>query len=200
MQKNILWDGIEYHSLENCIVTITDTGAEINSSIVGGYANKLYRVEYRITTNHLWETTSFEIRSQLSDTVGMIQLRKEGKDTWYVNGRPDEQFTGCIDIDISLTPFTNSLPINRLKLSEKESKEIKVLYVDVLDRKLKPVQQNYTRLSQTGYKYENIPNDFEAVITVDDLGLVVEYPGLFKRTDMIESTYPSRAGGSAAEK
>jgi uncharacterized protein len=57
-----------------------------------------------------------------------------------------------------------------------------------------PVQQKYTRLSPTNYKYENVPNDFESVIAVDDLGLVVEYPGLFKRAHITESNYqlPSR--------
>lgn len=189
MQKNILWTGIEYNSLENCILTISDNGSAINSSIIGVYASELYRIEYRIRTNQYWETTFFEIKSQLHNTVEIIDFRKEGKESWYVNGEPDEKFNGCIDIDISLTPFTNTLPINRLKLSEKESAQIKVLYVDVLGRKLMPVQQKYTKVSQTEYTYENVPNDFEAIISVDDLGLVVEYPGLFKRTYITESNY-----------
>ena len=189
MQKNILWTGIEYHSLENCILTITDIGSEISSSIIGTYANQLFKIEYQIRTNQYWETTFFEIKSQLNNTIEIIRFRKEGKERWYVNGQLDGKFNGCIDIDISLTPFTNTLPINRLKLSEKEGEQIEVLYVDVLGRKMMPVQQKYIKLSQTDYKYENVPNDFESVIVVDDLGLVVEYPGLFKRTYITESNY-----------
>jgi uncharacterized protein len=190
MQKNILWTGIEYHSLENCVLTITDKGTEINSSIIGEYSNELYRIEYRIRTNPYWETTSFEIKSQAHNTVEIIDFRKEGKESWYVNGQPTGKFNGCIDVDISLTPFTNALPINRLGLSEKEGEHIKVLYVDILGRKIMPVEQHYTKLSHTTYKYENVPNDFESILTVDDLGLVVEYPGLFKRTYITESNYP----------
>lgn len=189
MQKNILWAGIEYHSLENCILTITDKGSAISSSIIGIYANELYKIEYQVRTNQYWETTFFEIKSQLYNTIEMISFRREGKENWYVNGQPGEKFNGCIDIDISLTPLTNTLPINRLKLSENEGEQIKVLYVDVLERKMMPVQQKYSRLSQTDYKYENVPNDFESVISVDDLGLVVNYPGLFKRTYITESHY-----------
>lgn len=189
MQKNILWTGIEYHSLENCILTITDKGSAINSSIIGTYANALYKIEYRIRANQHWETTFFEIRSQMYDKLEIIDFRKEGKESWHVNGQPDEKFDGCIDIDISLTPFTNTLPINRLKLSEKEDEQIKVLYVGVLGRKMTPVLQKYTKLSPTDYKFENVPNDFESVISVDDLGLVVRYPGLFKRTYITESDY-----------
>ena len=180
MQKNILWTGIEYHSMENCLLTVTDQGSEIISSIIGAYANKLYKVAYRITTNRYWETTFFEITAQLDDMV------------WSVNGRPGEKFNGCIDIDISLTPFTNTLPINRLNLSEKEEKQIDVLYVDVLAREIKPVQQKYRKLSKTDYQYENVPNDFEALLSVDDLGLVVKYPGLFDRTYITESNYRER--------
>lgn len=192
MQKNILWTGIEYHSLENCILTITDKGSETNSTIIGVYGNELYRIEYRIRTNQYWETIFFEIKSQFDNTVEIFDCRKEGKESWNVNGKPDGEFKGCVDIDISLTPFTNTLPINRLHLSEKEGKQIKVLYVDVLGRKMMPVQQKYTKLSATDYKYENVPNDFESVIAVDDLGLVVKYQGLFKRTYIAESNYPAK--------
>jgi hypothetical protein len=189
MQKNILWTGIEYYSLENCVLTITDSGSEVNSSIIGTYANELYKIEYRVRTNRHWETISLEIRSQLYNAIETIDLRKEGKESWSINGRPDQKFNGCIDIDISLTPFTNTLPINRLNLSAKEEEQIKVLYVDVLGRKMRPVRQKYTRLSRTDYKFENVPNDFESAISVDELGLVVNYPRLFKRTYITESNY-----------
>jgi uncharacterized protein len=81
MQKNILWTGIEYHSLENCILTITDEGSEINSSIIGAYTNELYRIEYRIRTNQYWETVFFEIKSQLYNRVERIDFRKEGQES-----------------------------------------------------------------------------------------------------------------------
>jgi hypothetical protein len=72
---------------------------------------------------------------------------------------------------------------------ENEKRLVNVLYVDVFKQEIKPVQQHYTRLSKDEYKYENVPNDFEAVITVDHSGLVVSYPGLFVRTAMNESQY-----------
>jgi uncharacterized protein len=190
MQRNILWTGIEYHSMENNIITISDKGAEINSSIVGAYQNKIYKVEYRIETNRYWETTFFEIKYQFHDTVKSISFHSDGKGNWFEKGQPVEKFHGCIDIDIPLTPFTNTLPVNRLKLSEKEDKQIRVLYLDILEQQTKPLYQKYTRLSHNEYKYENVPNDFEATISVDELGLVVKYPELFERSFILESNYP----------
>jgi len=63
MQTNILWTGREYYSLENCLVNTTHSGSEIDSTIIGKYDGKLYRVEYKIKTNQNWETILFEIRS-----------------------------------------------------------------------------------------------------------------------------------------
>ena len=60
------------------------------------------------------------------------------------------------------------------------SEVIKVIYIDVFEG-IRTVQQKYTRLSASTYKYENVPNDFEAVITMDDAGFILEYPGLFRR-------------------
>lgn len=190
MQINLLWTGQVYHSLENCLLSISDIGTEVSSVIIGTFDSKIYKIEYLIKTNENWETVLFEIKSQFADKIHCLNFQSDGKGSWTTNGRPAEEFNGCIDIDISLTPFTNTLPINRLKLSESEQHLINVLYIDVLEQQTKSVKQNYTRLSETEYKYENSPNDFEAVITVDKLGLVIDYPKLFIRTAMRESNHP----------
>ena len=183
-QKNILWTGVFYHSMENCVVLTTRTGAEIRSCIIGTLGETIYKVDYLITVNQNWETTYVEMKSQLTGTVQSVILQQAIAGIWTVDGHPSDKFHECIDIDISLTPFTNSLPINRLKMNVQEEREINVLYIDVLGREVKQVQQKYTRLSELEYKFENIPNDFEAIIQVDRSGLVVSYPGLFERTAM----------------
>lgn len=189
MQTNILWTGREYYSLENCVISKTETGSEINSAIVGRYEQKIYRIEYLIKANDKWETTSFQLKTQVSNKREVLNYYSDGKGNWTKNGKPVNEFNDCIDIDIPLTPFTNTLPINRLKLSIHESRQIKVLYLDLLNDEIKPVRQTYTRLSQNQYKYENVPNDFEAIITVDESGFVVDYPDLFVRTERLESNY-----------
>jgi hypothetical protein len=189
MQTNILWKGREYYSLENCLMTTTEKGSEINSVIIGSYQEKIFRVEYLIKTNLYWETLFFEIKSQHSDNTNYLRFESDGKGNWIADGKPVEQFNGCIDIDIPLTPFTNTLPINRLKMAKKEESQIQVLYLDLLEQETKPVRQKYTRLSKTKYHYENVPNDFEAVIKVDELGLVVDYPTLFVRKARLKSNY-----------
>jgi uncharacterized protein len=189
MQTNLLWAGREYCSLENCLVGTTPTGSDITSTIVGCYQGKVYKVEYRIITNQQWETVGFEINSRHSDRTESIKFEGDGQGNWKSNGRRLEQFKGCLDLDIPLTPFTNTLPIRRLRLSPRESKEIDVIYCDLLENQIRAVRQRYTCLSEREYHYENVPNDFEAVIQVDESGFVIDYPALFVRKASIVTHY-----------
>jgi uncharacterized protein len=187
MQKNILWKSAEYNSLENCIITSTNKGFKISSTIIGIYKQEIYKVKYRITLNNKWETLFFKIKTQLNNNIKTISYKGDGKGNWLKKGKAAKKFQGCIDIDISLTAFTNTLAINRIMLSEKKEQKIKVLYVDVLGQKVKPAKQKYTRFSKNKYTYENVSNDFEAVLIIDEFGLIIEYPGLFKRIKVVEN-------------
>lgn len=189
MQINLLWTGREYYSLENCLVKITETGAEIISTIIGWYDEKIYRVEYRIRTNPQWESVFVDINCRHSNLTQSIRLEGDGKGNWLQNGRTADEFAGCIDVDIPLTPFTNTLPIRRLQLNQKQTREIRVIYCDLLKLQIKPVRQQYTCLSTTEYYYENVPNNFEATILVDESGLVVDYPLLFVRTAALQTDF-----------
>jgi|SRR5688500_15405299 len=182
MQTNLLWTGREYHSIENCLVTSTTYGTEITSVIVGCYEEIIYKVDYLIKTNQNWETILLEINCRCNNQTQLIRFEGDGKGHWMSNGIKANQFDGCIDVDIPLTPFTNTLPIKRLHLNQNQSQEIKVIYCDLLDGHVKVVRQKYTCLSITKYHYENVPKDFESTIQVDEFGFVVDYPTLFVRT------------------
>lgn len=189
MQTNLLWTGREYYSLENCLVKSDKAGISVDSMIVGFYEDALYRVGYKIKMTPKWETLSFELITQVYDEQKVQRFESNGAGKWTSEGKPYPNFDGCIDIDIPITPFTNSLPIRRLELSIGETKEIQVAYLDILGKKFSPVRQKYHRLFGRQYKYENVPNDFEAVITVDQDCFVVDYPGLFMRTTRKESKF-----------
>ncbi|HYG14457.1 MAG TPA: putative glycolipid-binding domain-containing protein [Bacteroidia bacterium] len=188
MPTNILFTGRAYYSLENCLVNDTGNGMEITSVIIGLYEERIYRVDYHILTNPHWETGRVEITCRHGNTTDTLRLESEGKGNWLLNGLAAPQFDGCMDIDVPLTPFTNTLPIRKLNLHDGQSQEIQVIYCDLLNRTTGCVRQQYTRLSATRYHYQNVPNDFEATITVDEQGLVVDYPGLFVRTAVLRGS------------
>jgi len=161
MNRTIMWKGIYYQSLEYCEIITNDNEVQVTSVILGIHENKEYRVDYSIKTNANWELIACHITSRVSGVIDIRAFQSE--------------------IDISVSPFTNSLPINRLKLQIDQTREIKVVYIDVLNQAVKNVMQRYTRISDFQYHFENVPNDFEATITVDPQGIIRDYPGLFVR-------------------
>src|SRR5687768_14317861 len=108
MQTNILWTGREYYSLENCLVNTSGTGSTITSTIIGWYEGAIYKVDYQIKTNAQWETVFLEINSRLNNHLQTFRFEGDGKGNWTNNGQQEERFNGCIDVDIAVTPFTNT--------------------------------------------------------------------------------------------
>src|ERR1044071_6122353 len=141
MNKNILWTGIEYYSLENCLASTGTDGNEINSTIIGHYNGTIYHVSYHIITDGLWRTRFFKINYRHKEQLYVIAMEGDGEGNWSEQGEANERYKGCIDIDIPLTPLTNSLPVNRLKLHANEETAVSVIYVDLLANEIKPVQQ-----------------------------------------------------------
>jgi len=180
METTLAWYGLEYNSREECTVKETRSRISINSEI---YAKSslldFFTIEYKLILNSKWESISVESSAVLITDTHHVRLQKQENGHWLVNGEINHELDGCIDTDIPNTPLTNTLPIKRLNLNIGESQIIDVVYLDILFNLVRPVKQRYTRLGQNEYKYENVPNDFEAVIKVDDQGFVINYPGLF---------------------
>jgi hypothetical protein len=179
MQATIIWKGLYYHSMENCVVASSDFGNEISSTILGYHERQAFQVDYHIRTNKNWEIKFASVRTRLNDVADTTVLEVKNGEC-FLNGEKNAAFAGFVFIDISLTPFTNTLPINCLQLKRKERQVIQVIYFDILGKETKPAKQVYTRLSANRYLYENFDGSFSAAITTNERGLVTRYPQLFK--------------------
>ncbi|MDF2457481.1 MAG: putative glycolipid-binding protein, partial [Cytophagaceae bacterium] len=147
MLTNILWSGIEYYSLENCTIDAQPKSIMIHSTILGFYRDKIYRVDYDLQLDALWNTYSCRVHSQFGNKDQTIDLiKKENK--WFLNGNYYPEFDACLDVDLPLTPLTNSLPINRLLLDQHKEQEIDVIYINLMEDKITSLKQKYTRLSK----------------------------------------------------
>jgi len=112
-----------------------------------------------------------------------LVLKADGQGHWWHgDGRTVAELDGCIDIDIWPTPFTNSFPIRRQPLAVGERREFRMAWVFALDLTVRPQPQAYTRLAERLYLFENLDGSgFKAELPVDDDGIVLDYPGLFRR-------------------
>ncbi len=186
IMKIILWRGLLYKSLEHCKIQKQDDGFNVESVIIGHYQHQVYKIDYLIRVNEDWSARGFEIRSEIEGVEAPIAGSKTGED-WLVNGTVRPDLRGLLYIDISLTPFTNSLPVNNLRLEVGQSQDIKVLYVDVLNNEIKAVSQRYLKKGKDLYLYENLAKNFSATIKVDEHGFVKDYPELFEEVARFEA-------------
>jgi hypothetical protein len=103
----------------------------------------------------------------------------------HKEGAPSQREFLGLCIDISATPFTNTLPIRRLGLKPGESEQLAVTYVRVPELLVGPEWQRYGCLEARAegglYRFEALPAGFTAELPVDAEGLVIDYPGLFRR-------------------
>ena len=158
-------------------------GFSADSVVLGSYEGQAFRLHYQIYIDSTWRVHSLHIRDVLhSSGYKIFDDRNQKWSRGDVMFDDDERdFAGCTDLDISCTPFTNTLPIRRLNLKIGESAEIQVLYVDCPQIRFEVSCQRYERLSESQYRFTSLENDFTAIITVDENGFVTDYPELFER-------------------
>jgi hypothetical protein len=178
--KIIIWKGIIYNSLEYFKLKREKDTFIVKSKIIGTYEDKMYAVAYNVLIDNEWKVQNFKIEYEVNNIKKKI-IGEKINNKWKMNGVINPSYTDFDFIDISLTPFTNTLPIRNLNLEIGQEQEVNVIYINILDNYVKPVKQKYRKISDRTYKYENVPNDFEADISVDELGLVIFYPLLFER-------------------
>jgi uncharacterized protein len=181
MKRQIVWKGLSYQMMEYCNVETTDTDIRIDGTIVGYGEDTPFSVSYDIIADKLWQVSSLEMAVEKSGECSWISLQRDPDGRWTQSGHIREEWAQCIDIDISLTPFTNTLPINRLELEPQQRKEIDVLYINIFEDEIKPLKQWYTKLGDELYRFEGVAKDFKVEIKVDEEGLVIDYPELFSR-------------------
>ena len=184
MERHILWSAWSEPGIEHLHLLQNDEAILADSMVVGVHNGMPFRLHYAITCDSHWNVKQLEL-VLLSGNHKSIKLQADGKGHWTTPaGDAVPMLDGCIDVDISATAFTNTLPIRRLTLKPGQSAELLVVYILVPDMELMIDRQRYTCLEVTNsgglYKYESMDSDFSAELPVDSDGLVFNYPGLFK--------------------
>jgi hypothetical protein len=153
----------------------------VESVVIGGEGEEHFAARYRIACDARWHVRHAEIA--VAGDTRIVRLAREGRG-WTEAGEPLPGFADAVDLDITATPFTNTLPIRRLSLRQGESADIVVVYVAVPGLTITAAPQRYTCLREARrYRFESLDTGFVAEIDVDEDGLVVSYPGLFERID-----------------
>ncbi|HYM83186.1 MAG TPA: putative glycolipid-binding domain-containing protein [Candidatus Dormibacteraeota bacterium] len=179
---------------EHCTLSSRDSGLSLVGTILGAEGGVPVRTEYRVLADGDGLTTAAHVRDLRGFEQRSVTLARAPKGGWTVDGAAARSLRGCTDVDLGSSPSTNTLPIRRLRLAIGASKTIQAAWLTFPDLVVRKVPQTYTRLDESTYRYAG--GSYEAELTVDDEGLVVEY-GPWRRTAMAvggEDTEPLDAG------
>jgi hypothetical protein len=180
-QHTIVWQALAWPGAEYLEMQQTSEGIIVKSYLTGSIDQKPYALAYKVELTPEWQVKRFGVWS-LANVSKQLVLSTDLNGKWFDHeGVEQPQFEGCYDIDLSITPFTNSLPINRMEWYKGRKQRIEVLYVRLPDFEPRRVAQFYTQLEDSRYFYRDGTVDFTSDLTVDNDGLIIEYPGLFTR-------------------
>lgn len=180
MQKrSIVWKGC-YSSTTEYMEISQGESIIVRGHITGEEEGIPYYTSYIIYADQQWEVRSVSV---IVKSINTIEFFFEKKNTNWINREGVEmmELKDCIDIDISLTPFTNTLPVRRLRIPKGETREITVLYFKLPEGEFYSMQQRYTNIDDRFYKYENVDGGYSAMLELDNEGMVVYYPGRWQR-------------------
>ncbi len=175
--KRLDTPGSEYLSL----FQVAD-GWRLKGTAVVTLDGKPLVVRYTVRCGEPWDTRDVEVTVESGASIRQLRLTaRDGR--WHSAGDPLAAVDGAIDVDLGVTPSTNTLPIRRVPLEVGQHADLVVAWVRFPDLAVTRSDQRYTRLAENVYRYES--GSFTRDIEVDDLGLVTDYPGLFVRESVL---------------
>ena len=170
----ILWQASDGGS-EVCVLERAGSGWRLRGTVLTHEAKRPIELRYAVTVDAAWATTDVEVLVAVAGGEPR-ELDQLGR-LWSGAERPPE-YRDCVDVDLSFTPATNTLPIRRLGLDIGEEAEIHVAWLVWPDLSVRRVLQRYTKLAMDRYRYRQ--DEFEVELTVSEKGLVLEYEGLWR--------------------
>jgi uncharacterized protein len=178
--KNLLLNGVDY-----CALWQTAKGWVLRGTVVGVLTDRRPMLaKYELYCDGNWLTQRVQVERTIGNNTKTLSLGADGSGVWQSLGQELPEIGGCLDVDLAVTPATNTLPIRRLNLGIGMSLSVTAAWVKFPDLELQLLSQRYTRIAQNTYRYESDPG-FSADIVVDDLGLVIDYPGGWERVGMV---------------
>jgi uncharacterized protein len=205
-ERAIAWDkhdaGVEFVEVTLAADALSARGVAIGGDPVA------YRLDYVLETSAGFVTTRLDLTAAGDGWRRTLDLRRGPSGEWAASatsdgyppdsldapgGGPDgtgrglARLAGALDCDLGLSPLTNSMPVLRHRLLEREgSLDFLMAWVSVPDLGVHPSRQRYTALRDLPggdrlIRFESLDSTFTADLTFDRDGLVIDYPGIGRR-------------------
>jgi len=172
----VLWRRLDVPGHETARVERVADGWRLSGVASFAAAGAPCRLEYTIDCDERWVTRRCEVTGWIGRSAVATRIEHDGQGAWTRDGVAVPDVAGCVDVDLAFSPVTNMLPIRRLALEIGASASARAAWLRIEPTSLEPLEQTYTRIAENQYLYQSDGGAFRRTITVDAIGLVLEYP------------------------
>jgi uncharacterized protein len=188
-QISVAWRGVDDPSrLDNAVVRLSDAGMRAHGvSITSGYS-----LAWSLDAEDRWRTRALEVSVRGEGWSRWLALSRSPAGVWSTRAGargnaalpppgladPDE-LDAALDCDLGLCPATNTMPVRRCGLQAAavsvEAPFVMAL-VEVPSLRVVRSEQVYRSAGPAAVEFRS--GDFRAELSLDEHGLVVDYPEL----------------------
>ena len=180
MNQTIIWKRVDAPGHEACRLYQLDSEWCLEGTAVFLSEDRPCRLSYKVCCDSSWNTLRGTVSGWLGRESVEIEATVDANHRWKLNGTESPAVSGCIDLDLNFSPATNLLPIRRLNLEIGQEAEVNAAWLRFPIFNLEPLSQIYTRLDEFTYRYSSAGGTFVRDLTIDDVGFVTNYPGLWE--------------------
>lgn len=178
---NVLWRRIDTVSLEHCRISRAAEFISLQGSVLTAADGEPLRADYLIHCDLDWVTRAVHVQTLHGGVSNRLELQRDPSGSWSRGGEALPELDGAIDVDLSITPATNTLPIRRLELIVGSEAVVDAAWIRFPHLTVERLTQRYLRTGECSYRYESGGGSFTAELEVDDEGIIVRYGDLWDR-------------------
>nr|WP_156690400.1 putative glycolipid-binding domain-containing protein [Mycobacterium sp. Marseille-P9652] len=185
-QAMLTWRAQDVSRMESVRVQVSGKRIRANGRIVAAATatNPAFGAYYDLQTDETGATKRFGLTVTLAERERQLAIARDEENMWLVTDHQGERragYNGALDVDVVFSPFFNALPIRRVGLHERaDSVALPMVYVNVPEMSV--------AAELVSYASEGRPEEIklrspvaDTVVSVDDEGFIVDYPGLAER-------------------
>ena len=181
-ESRVAWAWTDRPGLETLRLVRNAAGTTAEGSVLVILAGAPISARYTVEHDAAWRFRQARIETDRSGATRAIDIRRGENGQWTIDGIRHHDLDGCDDLDLTITPYTNTPALVSQPLTPGTSRRLRVAWVLVPGFDVQAVEQEYTRLDSSGpdvrtarYRYHNLDSGFTGELTLGADGLVVEY-------------------------
>jgi uncharacterized protein len=178
MDRFVIWRGLDGWRADGAQVRLEAGRLSAQGTQFGADP---YRLDYRLLTGPDFVTQTLELSLLRDGALKRMLLARRPDGSWTADDRPMPEVEGALDCELGLCPLTNTMPVLRAGLLAPgaEPHDFVMAWVAVPDLTVHRAEQRYEPIDRHHVRY--VDPSFEAVLELDDDGLVTHYPELAER-------------------